>query len=72
MEKTTIGLLPLYLKLYDDTDGGKRPRIDEFTRMIASELSRRGLDVASAPVCRVEKEVAAAVKSFEARGAAAI
>jgi len=72
MEKTTIGLLPLYLKLYDDTDGGKRPRIDEFTRTIASELSRRGLDVASAPVCRVEKEVAAAVKSFEARGAAAI
>ena len=72
MEKTTIGLLPLYLKLYDDTDSGKRPRIDEFTRTIASELGRRGLDVLSAPVCRIEKEVAAAVKSFEARGAAAI
>jgi len=72
MEKTTIGLLPLYLKLYDDTAGDKRPRMDEFVRTIAAELQKRGLEVIAAPVCRVEKEFASAVKSFEAEGAAAI
>ncbi len=72
MATTKIGLLPLYLKLYDDTDSGKRPRIDAFSRTIASELAQRGLEVASAPVCRVEKEVAAAVRSFETAHAVAI
>jgi L-arabinose isomerase len=72
MNRTKIGLLPLYLKLYDDTDGGKRPRMEEFVRTITSEFVRRGLEVQAAPVCRLEKEFAAAVKGFEADGAAAI
>jgi len=49
-----IGLLPLYLKLYDDLDNGRRrPRIDEFPRIIAAELKKRGLQVVAAPVCRI-------------------
>jgi L-arabinose isomerase len=67
MPRTKIGLLPLYLKLYDDLDAGKpRPRIAEFPRTIAAELTRRGLEVVVAPVCRVEKEFAAAVRKMEA------
>ena len=67
MAKTRIGLLPLYLKLYDDLDdGSRRPKVEEFPRKIAVELGRRGLEVVAAPVCRVEKEFAAAVKKLEA------
>ena len=67
MARTKIGLLPLYLKLYDDTEGpSKRVRVDEFPRTIAAELSRRGLEVVPVPVCRIEKEFAAAVKKLEA------
>ena len=57
MARVKIGLLPLYLKLYDDTEPpSRRVRIDEFPRTIAAELTRRGLDVVMAPVCRIEKE----------------
>jgi len=78
MAKAKIGLLPFYLKLYDDIDERRkprgdeaprtkwRPRIDEFPRTIAAELEARGLQVVAAPVCRVRKEFAAAVKKLEA------
>jgi L-arabinose isomerase len=68
MARAKMGLLPLYLKLYDDmADGpGRRPRIEEFPRTIAAELGRRGVDVVVAPVCRIEKEFAAAVRKLEA------
>ncbi len=66
MGRTKFGLLPLYLKLYDDMDGGKwRPRVNEFPRTVAAELTRRGLDVVTAPVCRIEKEFAAAMRKLE-------
>jgi L-arabinose isomerase len=72
MDKGKVGLLPLYLKLYDDVDKDRRPRIDEFARTIAAELGRRGLEVVAAPICRLEKEFNAAVKKFETAGADAI
>jgi L-arabinose isomerase len=72
MEKIRIGLLPLYLALYDDTAAAVRPRVEQFARTIAGELGRRGLEVAAAPVCRLEKEFAAAVKVFEAKQVSAI
>ena len=67
MARVKIGLLPLYLKLYDDSPSirARRQRIDEFPRTIAAELTRRGLDVVMAPVCRIEKEFAAAVRKLE-------
>jgi L-arabinose isomerase len=67
MARTKIGLLPLYLKLYDDSPSikAKRARIEEFPRTIAAELTARGLEVVLAPVCRIEKEFAAAVRKFE-------
>ncbi len=72
MDRPKVGLLPLYLKLYDDVSKEVRPRINDFARTIAGELGKRGLEVIAAPVCRLEKEFDAAVKRFEAAGAEAI
>ena len=56
MDKTRVGLLPLYLELYDRTAADKRPGMERFVRTIADELGRRGLEVIAAPVCRLEKD----------------
>ena len=73
MARAKFGILPMYIKLYDDLDDGTwRKRIDEFPRTIAAELSRRGLEVVTAPVCRIRAEFAAAMKRLEAEGVHAI
>ncbi len=74
MGKARIGLLPLYLKLYDDLDkdGARRVRIDEFPRTIAAEMQKRGLEVVTAPVCRVEKEFSTAVRKLESEAVDAL
>jgi L-arabinose isomerase len=66
MKPITVGLLPLYLKLYDDTSPQHRPGVQRFLDLICSELGKRGLQVVCAPVCRVAPEFASAVQSFEA------
>jgi L-arabinose isomerase len=65
MASMRIGLLPFWLKLYDDTAAHARPRIEAFTRTIAEAFERRGVATVAAPVCRLEKEFVGAVKSFE-------
>jgi L-arabinose isomerase len=70
--KPRAGLLPFYIKLYDDRMPDKRPRIESFYRQIAEALQARGLDVLTAPVCRLRKEFEAAVRGFEQGGAEAI
>ena len=67
-----IGLLPLYLKLYDDTCEYARPRVDSFLNVIARRLGELGLDVIGAPVCRIKPEFSSAVGYFEECGAEAI
>lgn len=62
-----IGLLPLYLKLYDDVVPDIRRGFDPFRQAIASGLTERGAEVVCAPVCRVAGEVEAAVALFRAR-----
>ena len=60
-----IGLLPLYLALYDKY----RPEIGEdirsFAGKIASSLESRGFEVVSSPACRLKEEFAEAIKLFE-------
>ncbi|HUV06908.1 MAG TPA: hypothetical protein VMX75_04205 [Spirochaetia bacterium] len=68
----SIGLLPLYLKLYDDAQGDRRRRIEEFYGIIAREFEKRNLNVVTSPICRLEKEFASAVKNFEESGVDAI
>ena len=60
-----IGLLPLYLELYDRSNPGFRTRHEQFLATIVEELGRRGLDVEAASICRVRSEFAAAVGQFE-------
>ncbi len=72
MKEEQIGLLPLYLKLYDDTVPSMRPRVERFCATIASALEQQGLSVYSAPICRIEPEFRAAIADFEARGVTAI
>ncbi|MBN1838151.1 MAG: hypothetical protein JW820_20000 [Spirochaetales bacterium] len=70
--KAKIGLLPLYLKLYDDRMPQHRPRMELFYNQIVGELGRRGLEVLTSPLCRVQPEFETAVAGFERGGAEAI
>ena len=67
-----IGMLPLYLKLYDDSCPFMRPRIEAFLDTILHRLKGLGLDVICAPVCRVRDEFISALKDLEEQGAAAV
>ena len=72
MKEEKIGLLPLYLKLYDDTVPAMRPRVEHFLGTIARALEQEGLHIVTAPICRVEGEFRAAVRELEESGVAAI
>ncbi|MEZ6191420.1 MAG: hypothetical protein R3C45_09040 [Phycisphaerales bacterium] len=67
--KPKAGLLPLYLKLYDDRIPTMRDELAPFVNKVAEALNRTGIELVSAPICRLKSEVAAAVKQFEDAGA---
>ncbi len=67
--RPTAGLLPLYLKLYDDTVPQARPQVEAFARQIANGLAAQGIEVVPAPVCRIKPEFDAAVEQLEKAGA---
>ncbi len=72
MRKPRIGLLPLYIELYDTALPDARLPFEEFYASIAAALEKRGLEVVQAPVCRLRDEFRAAVDSFAAQQADAI
>ena len=72
MDRLKIGLLPMYVEMYDRFFPQMRAQIDMFRRTIAEELGKRGLIVAAAPVCRVKREFEEAAAFFEMNGAEAI
>ncbi len=66
MKKVKIGLLPLYVKLYDDfCSPSLRTTIEGFYANAVKTLESRGLQVVTSPICRLRDEFAAAVKKFE-------
>lgn len=67
-----VGLLPLYIKLYDDSTPEMREKIDPFHKLISNLLRERGLDVVDVPVCRIKPEFQAAIEKFEAEEVDAI
>ncbi len=67
-----VGLLPLYLKLYDDGLPQARARMESFYRQVAAALESRGLQVLTSALCRIRPEFQAAVRGFERAGAEAI
>ena len=60
-----IGLLPLYLKLYDDVVAECRTGFDPLLATVETGLTAHGATVVAAKVCRVAAEVKAAVALFE-------
>lgn len=64
-----VGLLPFYLKLYDDILPEARHGFDGFVKRIAAGLEARGIGVQNAPICRIKGEFAGAVRQFEKNGA---
>ncbi len=71
-EKPRAGLLPLYLKLYDETSPQARKNHEAFVEKIAKALGDRGLEIEQTPVCRLEPEFADAVGDLERSGVDAI
>ncbi len=67
-----IGLLPFYLELYDRAAPALRPALEQYYHNVAEALRHKGLDVVTAPVCRLAPEFRRAVKAFEAAGADAL
>ena len=59
------GLLPLYVKLYDERVPHLRPRLEKFYEKITAILEARGIEVVTSPFCRLENEFESAVKKFE-------
>jgi len=72
IRKAKIGLLPFYLKLYDDRMPERRQAFAPFLATVIKQFEKRGVEVASAPICRVAAEFSDAVKGFEAAGVDAI
>lgn len=64
MRKPKIGLLALYLKLYDDTQAWLRDEVEGFKTEIENKLEET-LTVVHHPVCRLKEEIEAAVCHFE-------
>ncbi len=67
-----IGLLPLYIKLYDDVAPDVRPRMEAWYESVAQAIEARGVEVVRAPFCRLKPEFALAVRRFENEGADAL
>ncbi len=65
MKHTQIGLLPLYLQLYDQTSPQRRNDFCPFLDTIGQRFDAAGIRVVAADICCVEHEFAAAVKRFE-------
>ena len=72
MNKPKVGLLPLYVKLYDDYLQWMRPRIEAFHKTITAKLESEGLEVLTVAPCRLEAEFKAALDSYEAAGCDAV
>jgi L-arabinose isomerase len=68
----TVGLLPFYLKLYDDVLPECRAGFDALLNDVAAALEDRGIAVTPTPVCRIAPEFDAAVEQFEQAGVDAV
>lgn len=67
-----IGLLPLYLELYDRISPEKRKGFDEFLRAVSARLSNMGIDIIHSRVCRLKNEFREAAGVFKKNGADAV
>ncbi|MCL5072340.1 MAG: hypothetical protein M1308_15845, partial [Actinobacteria bacterium] len=68
MTKIKVGLLLMYLKLYDDTMPYLRNEFEPFIKDIEGKLEQKGLEIYLSPICRFDEEFKKAVKEFEKSG----
>lgn len=62
------GLLPLYLKLYDEVRPQARTDFEPYIDLVGSGLRSQDLEVVRAPICTTSAEFKSAVAQFEADG----
>jgi len=68
LEQPRIGLLPLYLALYDAALPTLLPELQPFLKGVVAAFEAEEVTVCEAPVCRVRSDVAAAVEQFTTEG----
>jgi len=59
-----VGLLPLYLKLYDDALPGVRRECEAFHQAVVTDLQKEGVSVYTSDFCRVHSEIQSALNQF--------
>ena len=65
MKKIKVGFLPLYIKLYDDSQGlGYRIPMEKYMKMAINMLETQGIEIVQADVCRIKPEFDAAAAMF--------
>ena len=73
MNKIKVGYLPLYIKLYDDSDPHLRDPMVEHMNLLVSMLEQQGLEIVMADeVCRIRPEFERAAKKFNDAGVTAV
>lgn len=65
MRNPKIGLLPLYVELYDRSSPECRPTIEATYTNTAKKLRENDLEVLEAPICRLADEFSKAIAYFE-------
>jgi L-arabinose isomerase len=68
MAKIKIGILQLYLKLYDEVLPGLLPQLEPFTEAVRKKFEAEGFEAVLGPVCRVKADFENAVSGFENSG----
>lgn len=63
--KNKIGLLPLYIELYDKVNPALRIRLENFYDKIAESFEKQGFEVCRSKFCRLTEEFKDTVTSFE-------
>lgn len=72
MSNIKVGYLPLYIKLYDDSNPHYRDPMVKHMRTLISMLESEGLEIVEADVCRIRPEFEAAARLFNEAGVAAV
>jgi len=66
MSQIKIGYLPLYIKLYDDSEPDARIPMVAYMHECVRQLKNAGLEVVCANVCRLKEEFDDAIATFKA------
>jgi len=72
MKPPKIGLLPLYVRLYDEVLPDLAAKMEPFVARVENALTGGGLEVLVAPISRTRPDFASAVERFEAADVDAI